>query len=129
MKSDDKSYEADDNDPSGDEKKDEGASKLSTSYNYINSILGSGIIGMPYALKNAGVGLGLLLFVLVSFISNYTLRLMVKNAELSGSSSYQGVMTVCFGKPGFIIISIIQFLFPYLAVVGYNVGVGDTLSK
>jgi len=129
MKSDDKSYEADDNDPSGDEKKDEGASKLSTSYNYINSILGSGIIGMPYALKNAGVALGLLLFVLVSFISNYTLRLMVKNAELSGSSSYQGVMTICFGKPGFIIISIIQFLFPYLAVVGYNVGVGDTLSK
>ena len=111
------------------EKQGEEASKLSTSFNYINSILGSGIIGMPYALKNAGICLGMLLFILVSLISNYTLRLMIRNGELSGSSSYQGVMTFCFGRPGFVFISIIQFIFPFLSVVGFNVGVGDTLSK
>ena len=127
MSSDKKSNTEDDN--TTEEKQGEEASKLSTSFNYINSILGSGIIGMPYALKNAGICLGMLLFILVSLISNYTLRLMIRNGELSGSSSYQGVMTFCFGRPGFVFISIIQFIFPFLSVVGFNVGVGDTLSK
>ena len=116
-------------DETKEQNKKEEASKLSTSFNYINSILGSGIIGMPYALMNAGVVLGMILFILISILSTYTLRLMVRNAEISGSSSYQGVMTCCFGRAGFFIISVIQFLFPFMAVVGYNVGVGDTLSK
>ena len=116
-------------DAAGEDKPNEEASKLSTSFNYINSILGSGIIAMPYALKNAGIVLGLILFILVSILSNYTLRLMIRNGELSGSSSYQGMMTVCFGRIGFVITSIVQFLFPFLAIVGYNVAVGDTLTK
>ena len=66
------------------EKQGEEASKLSTSFNYINSILGSGIIGMPYALKNAGICLGMLLFILVSLISNYTLRLMIQMGNYRG---------------------------------------------
>ena len=116
-------------DVAGEDKPNEEASKLSTSFNYINSILGSGIIAMPYALKNAGIVLGLILFILVSILSNYTLRLMIRNGELSGSSSYQGMMTVCFGRIGFVITCIVQFLFPFLAIVGYNVAVGDTLTK
>lgn len=122
-------YGTGEDDETKDQNKKEEASKLSTSFNYINSILGSGIIGMPYALMNAGVVLGMVLFILISILSSYTLRLMVRNAELSGTCSYQGVMTCCFGRAGFFIISIIQFLFPFMAVVGYNIGVGDTLSK
>jgi sodium-coupled neutral amino acid transporter 11 len=113
----------------GEENEIEEASKLSTSFNYINSILGSGIIGMPYALRNAGIGLGMILFIIVSLLSNYTLRLMIRNGELAGSSSYQGVMTTCFGRTGFVITSIMQFLFPFLSMVGFNVAAGDTLSK
>ena len=107
----------------------QGASRTSTSFNYINSILGSGIIGMPYVFMRSGLGLGMVLFIFVSYISSHTLKLMISNLELSGTSTYQGVMKACFGTPGFIIITCVQFLFPYLAVVGYNVGVGDTLSK
>uniref|UniRef100_A0A182TWW4 Putative sodium-coupled neutral amino acid transporter 11 n=1 Tax=Anopheles melas TaxID=34690 RepID=A0A182TWW4_9DIPT len=47
------------------------------SFNYINSIVGSGVIGIPYALHRAGFGLGLFLLVIVAAITDYSLILMV----------------------------------------------------
>lgn len=47
------------------------------SFNYINSIVGSGVIGIPYAFHRAGFGLGLLLLILVAYITDYSLILMV----------------------------------------------------
>lgn len=47
------------------------------SFNYINSIVGSGVIGIPYALHRAGFGLGLFLLVIVAVITDYSLILMV----------------------------------------------------
>ncbi len=46
-----------------------------TSYNYINSILGSGVIGMSYALHQAGLFAGLFLMALVAVITDYSLVL------------------------------------------------------
>ncbi|TMW45948.1 hypothetical protein DOY81_008973, partial [Sarcophaga bullata] len=46
------------------------------SFNYINSIVGSGVIGIPYAFHRAGFGLGLLLLILVAYITDYSLILM-----------------------------------------------------
>ena len=66
-----------------------GASLLATTANYINSIIGSGMIGIPFALKEAGFGLGLILLVLVGILTDYSLRLMVTAGTLSGTSSYQ----------------------------------------
>jgi amino acid permease len=50
---------------------------------------GSGMIGIPYALAEAGFGLGLLLLLLVAGLTDYSLRLMVRAAQLSGTASYQ----------------------------------------
>lgn len=47
------------------------------SFNYINSIVGSGVIGIPYAFHRAGFGLGFLLLILVAYITDYSLILMV----------------------------------------------------
>lgn len=52
------------------------------SFNYINSIVGSGVIGIPYAFHRAGFGLGLLLLVVVAFITDYSLILMVSSVFL-----------------------------------------------
>lgn len=47
------------------------------SFNYINAIIGSGVIGIPYALHKAGFGLGLLLLIFVAVVTDYSLILMV----------------------------------------------------
>ncbi|CAG7819300.1 unnamed protein product [Allacma fusca] len=99
------------------------------SFNYINSIIGSGVIGMPYALRQSGVGVGIILLIVVAIITDYSLVLMVKAGHLSGSYSYPGMMEAAFGRWGFYILSILQFVYPVIAMISYNVIVGDTLTK
>ncbi|XP_017463037.1 PREDICTED: putative sodium-coupled neutral amino acid transporter 11 isoform X2 [Rhagoletis zephyria] len=90
------------------------------SFNYINSIVGSGVIGIPYALHRAGFGLGLLLLVLVAFITDYSLILMVRCGHICGRFSYPGIMEAAYGKYGYYLLSILQFMYPFLAFMCHH---------
>ncbi|RZB54392.1 Aa trans and/or Trp Tyr perm domain containing protein, partial [Asbolus verrucosus] len=99
------------------------------SFNFINSIIGSGVIGIPYALHEAGFGFGVALLILVAYITDYSLVLMVRSGHISGKFSYQGIMEAAFGKPGYVLLGVLQFFYPFIAMVSYNVVVGDTVTK
>uniref|UniRef100_A0A8C6S8P2 Putative sodium-coupled neutral amino acid transporter 11 n=1 Tax=Neogobius melanostomus TaxID=47308 RepID=A0A8C6S8P2_9GOBI len=101
----------------------------SASFNFINSIIGSGIIGLPYALNQAGLPFGLLLLIVVGFITDYTIILLIKGGNLSGTNSYQALVQSTFGLPGFLTLSALQFLYPFIAMISYNITTGDTLTK
>jgi len=38
-------------------------------------------------------------------------------------------MEAAFGRPGHVLISALQFVYPFIAMVSYNVIAGDTLTK
>lgn len=97
--------------------------------NYINSILGSGIVGIPYALHKAGFGFGLFLLIALAIITDYSLSLLVKSANLAGVTSYQDLVHVAFGRPGFYLLTLLQFIYPFIAMISYNVIIGDTVTK
>lgn len=84
------------------------------SFNYINSIVGSGVIGISYALEKAGFGLGLILLVLVAYITDYSLILMVQCGHLCGRFSYTGVMEAVYGKFGYYLMVVLQIMYPFL---------------
>ncbi|KAK7080222.1 hypothetical protein SK128_005631, partial [Halocaridina rubra] len=85
-----------------------------TSFNYINSIVGSGVIGMPFALHSAGFGVGLLLLLLVAVITDVALCLMIAVARTVNVNTYQHLVRSAFGRPGFIVTSCLQFLYPFI---------------
>lgn len=97
--------------------------------NYINSILGSGIVGIPYALHKAGFGFGLFLLIALAVVTDYSLSLLVKSAHLAGVTSYQDLVHVAFGRPGFYLLTLLQFIYPFIAMISYNVIIGDTVTK
>ncbi|XP_056145774.1 putative sodium-coupled neutral amino acid transporter 11 [Lampris incognitus] len=105
------------------------SSLISASFNFVNSIIGSGIIGLPYALNQAGLPLGLLLLVVVAFITDYSIILLIKGGNLSGTNSYQSLVQSTFGFPGFLVLSGLQFLYPFIAMISYNITTGDTMTK
>ncbi|KAJ5704882.1 hypothetical protein N7536_000571 [Penicillium majusculum] len=80
--------------------------------NMANSIIGAGIIGQPYALRQA---------------VDWTIRLIVINSKLSGADSFQATMQHCFGKPGLIAISVAQWAFAFGGMVAFCIIVGDTI--
>ncbi|KAL2081443.1 hypothetical protein ACEWY4_023296 [Coilia grayii] len=105
------------------------SSMTSASFNFINSIIGSGIIGLPYSLNQAGLPLGLLLLMGVAFITDYSIILLIKGGSLSGTSSYQSLVHSTFGFAGYLVLSALQFLYPFIAMISYNIITGDTLTK
>jgi sodium-coupled neutral amino acid transporter 11 len=95
--------------------------------NMANSIIGAGIIGQPYAMRQAGLVSGTLLLLGLTVLIDWTICLIVINSKLSGTSNFQGTVEYCFGKPGLIAISIAQWVFAFGGMVAFGVIVGDTI--
>ena len=97
--------------------------------NMANSIIGAGIIGQPYALRQAGVVMGTILLIVLTITVDWTIRLIVVNSKLSGADSYQATIQHCFGKPGLIAISIAQWVFAFGGMMAFSIIVGDTFPR
>jgi sodium-coupled neutral amino acid transporter 11 len=95
--------------------------------NMANSIIGAGIIGQPYAMRQAGLLAGTLLLLALTVVVDWTICLIVINSKLSGTSSFQGTVQHCFGRPGLIAISVAQWVFAFGGMVAFGVIVGDTI--
>lgn len=55
----------------------------------INSILGAGIIGLPFAVAQAGFILGTVLLFVMAILTDFSLRLLVESGLIIGVTSYQ----------------------------------------
>ncbi|KAH7015522.1 transmembrane amino acid transporter protein-domain-containing protein [Ilyonectria destructans] len=95
--------------------------------NMANSIIGAGIIGQPYAIRQAGLLAGVALLVGLTVVVDWTICLIVINSKLSGTSHFQGTVEHCFGRTGLIAISLAQWVFAFGGMVAYGVIVGDTI--
>lgn len=69
--------------------------------------------GLPYAVRQAGFFTGLVLLVILCGITDWTIRLIVTNAKLSGGHSYIDIMNHCFGPSGRAAVSFFQFSFAF----------------
>ncbi len=105
------------------------SSLLDATFNFTNSIIGAGIIGIPYALLESGLVLGLILLTSLTMLIDWTVILLIRNAKLSGQTTYPSLTYHCFGYHGYIIISFFQFIFAYGAMCAYAVIIGDTVPK
>lgn len=47
-------------------------------------------------------------------MEDYSIILLIKGGNLSGTNSYQSLVHSTFGFPGFVILSGLQFLYPFI---------------
>ncbi|KAI8054371.1 transmembrane amino acid transporter protein-domain-containing protein [Syncephalis plumigaleata] len=94
-----------------------------------NSIVGAGIIGLPYSFRESGFWSGIILLVILTGIVDWTVGLLIKNSRMSSKQSYQDLMEFCYGRAGLWAISIFQFIFAFGAMCAYNVIIGDTIPS
>jgi hypothetical protein len=69
------------------------SSILGASSNLVNSIVGAGIIGIPYALRMSGLISGVLLLLLVSVLTDKSLRLLIEQASFHPKLKKRSVHT------------------------------------
>ncbi|MEE6489477.1 hypothetical protein FKM82_015584, partial [Ascaphus truei] len=87
------------------------------------------MIGLPYSMKLAGFPLGLLLLLGVAYITDYSMIVLIKAGAMSGTNTYQSLVSRTFGFPGYLVLSALQFLYPFAAMISYNIITGDILPK
>ena len=72
------------------------------------------ISGMPFALHEAGFGVGVLLILTVAYVTDRSLVLLIAGGRVASVSSYQELVEAAFGKPGYLLCSMLQFLYPFI---------------
>lgn len=93
--------------PAGDGKKTtrftdfEGKTSFGMSvFNLGNAIMGSGILGLAYAMANTGVILFWFLLTAVALLSSYSIHLLLKSSGIVGIRAYEQLGFRAFGTPG-----------------------------
>lgn len=87
------------------------------------------LTGLPYALREAGFLTGILLLIFLGVVTDWTIRLIVLNAKMSGRRSYIDILDSCFGKPGRAAVSFFQFAFAFGGMCAFCVILGDTIPR
>ncbi|XP_036916993.1 sodium-coupled neutral amino acid transporter 4 [Sturnira hondurensis] len=71
-----------------------------SSFNLSNAIMGSGILGLSYAMANTGIILFIILLLAVAILSLYSVHLLLKTSKEGGSLIYEKLGEKAFGWPG-----------------------------
>lgn len=101
--------------------------------NLVNSIVGAGIIGIPFALQQSGLVSGVVLLLLVGYFTDKSLKMMVDLATSSpqlkgrGVWTYDDLMLLPFGTKGRAFVLCSMFVTAYGAMVAYLLIIKDTL--
>ncbi|KAK5599994.1 hypothetical protein CRENBAI_011528 [Crenichthys baileyi] len=95
-------------------------------FNLSNAIMGSGILGLSYAMANTGIVLFTILLIAVAILSLYSVHLLLMTAKEGGSLIYEKLGEKAFGWPGkmaafgSIIMQNIGAMSSYLFIVKYE---------
>ncbi|XP_044279018.1 sodium-coupled neutral amino acid transporter 1 [Varanus komodoensis] len=73
-------------------------------FNLSNAIMGSGILGLAYALANTGILLFSLLLISVTLLSIYSINLLLICSKETGCMVYEKLGEQVFGTPGKVIV-------------------------
>lgn len=109
------------------------SSILGASSNLVNSIVGAGIIGIPFALRMSGLWAGTFLLLLVAIMTDKSLRLLIEQAYFHPKlrnlnvRTYEELASYPFGTLGSGFVLSGMFVMAYGAMVAYLLIIKDTI--
>lgn len=103
------------------------SSVYKASFNFINSIIGAGIIGIPFAFGECGIVGGSILITFVAVLVATSVRMLIECGMRAGILDYEDLARHLLGDKGYYAALISMFLFGYGAQIAYLVVIGDTI--
>ncbi|CAL8280798.1 unnamed protein product [Boreogadus saida] len=90
-----------------------------SAFNLSNAIMGSGILGLSYAMSNTGIVLFPILLTAIACLSSYSVHLLLQSAGVVGIRAYEQLGLRAFGQVGKIIAAVIITLHNIGAMSSY----------
>lgn len=94
-------------------------------FNLLATIIGGGVLSLPYAFSKTGILLGCVLMVVAAIMTERSLYLLCLCSRLTGATSYGEVGEAAYGKSMEYFISLLLGIFLAFVIVGYMVLVRD----
>jgi sodium-coupled neutral amino acid transporter 11 len=93
------------------------AGLFSSIVNLTNTILGAGLLAIPFAFRLSGVGLGLIFLTFVWMASALSFDVLARAAHLTGLFTYKEIAMRAWGKPLALISELCILLYTFLNLV------------
>ncbi|KAJ2578031.1 hypothetical protein GGH19_000826 [Coemansia sp. RSA 1807] len=103
-------------------------SPIGAGFNLVNTIIGSGILALPYALKEAGFYFGIFILVAISLLTYISLNILVYSGRRTGLYKYEAVSQAALGRSGHHILAFALAVNSIGSCISYLMIVGDTAS-
>mmetsp|Transcript_4952 Transcript_4952/g.6525 ORF Transcript_4952/g.6525 Transcript_4952/m.6525 type:complete len:522 (-) Transcript_4952:371-1936(-) len=97
-------------------------------FNLCSTVLGGGILSLPYTFAKLGWGLGLIVLVGVALASDFALYILCSCSRRSGTINYVEVAKHAFGEAGGYFVTMMLSIFILFIVVAYQVLLRDIAS-
>ncbi|KAJ2059597.1 hypothetical protein GGI17_004299 [Coemansia sp. S146] len=105
------------------------SSPLGAGFNVVNTMIGSGILALPYALKEAGFYFGIFVLVLVAFLTVFSLNTLVYSGRRVGLYKYETVSAAALGQSGYYLLSFALSVNSIGSCISYLIIVGDIVTS
>ncbi|ORX95588.1 hypothetical protein K493DRAFT_314946 [Basidiobolus meristosporus CBS 931.73] len=96
-------------------------------FNLLNTIIGSGILGLPFALKDAGFFAGILVLIFVAVINDFALRILVQAGRRTGIYQFHLLAKKTLGNVGFYFLNLVIWTQSVGSTISYVIIIGDTV--
>lgn len=103
-----------------------GSSISSSVFNLANSIIGAGILALPFAFQLVGHIFGVILLVATVAVADFSIKLLLRCGQVAQRRTYEGVAHVSFGNKGVWVVSVAVILLNIGAMTAYFVILGMT---
>ncbi|KAG2204441.1 hypothetical protein INT47_005232 [Mucor saturninus] len=102
-------------------------SVFEVSLNIVNATVGSGIIGLPFALLIAGFSTGIAISVFVSILTFFAVYTLILTGQKTQIFNFSTIAEVAMGRFGFHMLNLMLFIQSAGSVISYFILVADTI--
>ncbi|EPB82741.1 hypothetical protein HMPREF1544_10534 [Mucor circinelloides 1006PhL] len=102
-------------------------SVLEVSLNIVNATVGSGVIGLPFALLLAGFTTGIAISVFVSILTFFAIYSLILSGQKTQIYDFASLAKLSMGQFGFHMLNLMLFIQSAGSVISYFILVADTI--
>merc|ERR1719265_1229552 len=106
-----------------------GSSWRGTIFNLVNSMIGGGILGLPFAVQQCGLVLGVLLIGFIAVLTDLSAYMVVYVCDATRTKSLDTMANVLYGSQFGTLLNVTIFLNNLGSCSGYVVILGDLLPS
>ncbi|KAJ1648277.1 hypothetical protein J3B02_003135 [Coemansia erecta] len=105
-----------------------GESTTKVGFNVLNTIIGSGIVCLPYALHNAGFIFGIIMLVAIAALSQFSLYALIVTGKRTNTAHFSSVTQASLGQTGYHLLNASMVIDMVGTVILYLMLVGDLIT-